>query len=69
MISDIKYPKIRGRVVGMVGAALAAGMLPLVIYIISPTARFPHQEMLIVFLLLLLAYIIGGPIYEARAAR
>jgi len=69
MISDIRYPKIRGKFVGVVSAAMVAGMLPLMIYVISPATPFPHQELLIVFLLLLMTYIIGGPIYEARASR
>ena len=64
MVSDIRYPKIHGKLAIVAGSAMALGIMPLLIFQIVPGTGFPVIEGLIIFLILMVAYILGGPIYE-----
>ena len=64
MVSDVRYPKIRGKLSVIAGLSIAVGILPILAYMIVPELDIPIVEFLIVYLVLLMAYVLGGPIYE-----
>ena len=64
MVSDVRYPKIRGKLAIIAGLSLVLGILPMLAYNIVPEFEVPIVELLIGFLILLMAYVLGGPVYE-----
>ncbi len=64
MVSDVRYPKIRGKLSVVAGLSIAIGILPILVYKIIPDFEAPVVELLIIFLILLMAYVLCGPIYE-----
>ncbi|MCK5024718.1 MAG: CDP-diacylglycerol--serine O-phosphatidyltransferase [Thermoplasmata archaeon] len=64
MVSDVRYPKIRGKLAIVAGLNLILGIIPMLVYRIVPDYEAPVVELLIIFLLLLIVYILGGPVYE-----
>ena len=64
MVSDIRYPKVRGKLAIIAGLSIALGILSMLAYKIIPDFEVPIVELLIIFLILLMVYVLGGPIYE-----
>ena len=64
MVTDIRYPKIRGKLAAVAGLSMLLGIAPLLAMAIVPETALPMQEIFIAFLGLLLVYIVGGPVYE-----
>ena len=69
MVSDMRYPKIRGKLSVIAGLSIAIGVLPMLAYKIVPDFDIPIVEFLIVFLILLMTYVLGGPIYESHSRK
>ena len=64
MVTDVRYPKIRGKLALVAGLSMALGIIPLLVLKVSPESTLPLKECFIGFLGLLLVYVIGGPVYE-----
>ena len=64
MVSDMRYPKVRGKLAIAAGFSIAIGIIPMLAYKIVPDFEIPVVELLIVFLILIMTYVLGGPIYE-----
>ncbi len=64
MVSDMRYPKVRGKLAIAAALSLILGIIPMLAYKIIPDFEIPIVELLIVFLILLMAYVLGGPFYE-----
>lgn len=64
MVSDVRYPKMRGKLSIAAGLSLTLGLVPILAYKIIPDFELPIVELLIAFLILLMTYVLGGPIYE-----
>lgn len=64
MVSDVRYPKIRGKLSFVTGLSVGLGIFPLLAYMIVPDFDHPSVEFSIIFLILLMVYVLGGPIYE-----
>ena len=64
MVSDIRYPKIRGKLAMVAGLSMTLGILPLLSLVVSPSSQLSMKEITMVFFGLILIYIIGGPVYE-----
>ena len=64
MVSDVRYPKIRGKLSIAAGLSIAIVIFPLLGYMIVPDFDVPTVDLLFVFLVLIMVYVLGGPIYE-----
>ncbi len=64
MVSDIPYPKIRGRAALAVGTILATCILIMGMYIIETGLELPFVQVFFVMWVLLLCYLLAGPVYE-----
>ncbi len=69
MVSDMRYPKIRGKLSIAAGLSIGIGIVPILAHKIIPDFDFPIVELLILFLVLLMAYVLGGPIYENHSRK
>ena len=63
MVTDIRYPKIRGKLALIAGLCMLLGIIPLMAEI-AGSLFLPMQELFLAFLVLILLYVIGGPFYE-----
>ena len=64
MVSDLRYPKIRGKLSIAAGLTLIIGIIPMLAYKIVPDFEVPVVELLIICLILIMTYVLGGPVYE-----
>ncbi len=64
MVSDIPYPKIRGKPALAVGTILAVIILVMGLYIIEAGLELPYVEAFYILWVLLLCYLVAGPVYE-----
>ncbi len=69
MVSDIRYPKIRGKLALVAGLGMALGILPLMALVASSNSSLPMKEIIVIFFGLILVYVIGGPAYEKYRPR
>ncbi len=64
MVSDMRYPKVRGKLAIAAGLSIALGIVPLLAFMFVHDFTMPLQECFISFLGLILVYVIGGPVIE-----
>jgi len=64
MVSDVPYPKVRGRPALVAGTVLAVIILVMGLYVIETELDMPYVNALYVLWVLLLCYLLAGPVYE-----
>jgi len=64
MVSDVRYPKIRGKLAIIAGLSMAFGIIPLMAQRLAPEFVLPLEECFIGFFGLLLIYVVWGPVFE-----
>ncbi|MCK5396764.1 MAG: CDP-diacylglycerol--serine O-phosphatidyltransferase [Thermoplasmata archaeon] len=64
MVSDIRFPKIRGKLAIIAGLSMVLGIIPLMALSFAPEFTMPLKECFIGLLGLLLIYVFGGPVLE-----
>ena len=64
MVSDIRFPKIRGKLAIIAGLSMVLGIVPLMALSFAPELTMPLKECFIGLLGLLLIYVFIGPVLE-----